>query len=196
MRLVFTIYNLIRTISNKMPTTFSLMQQGVTNLSSEAIVNGTNTAFVGKDGICQKGGSLVQKACADYLQANPSLKIGDTFLTTGGALSTKQIIHVISPRWGAQTDEESIRLLALCYTNALAVAQQAGVRVLGLPTISTGLELFPKKTAADVALRAVADYVRQNPAAFQAILFVCAETTEYGIYEKRWDGFKADMATI
>jgi len=179
-----------------MPTTFSLMQQGVTNLSSEAIVNGTNTAFVGKDGICQKGGSMVQKACADHLQTNPSLKIGDTFLTTGGALSAKQIVHVISPRWGAQADEESNRLLALCYTNALATAHQANIRVIGLPTISTGLEGFPKKTAAEVALRAVADYVKQYPDAFQAILFVCAENAEYKIYEKRWDSFKAEMAAI
>jgi O-acetyl-ADP-ribose deacetylase len=179
-----------------MPTTFSLMQQGVTNLSSEAIVNGTNIAFLGKDGICQKGGSLVQKACLDYQQSNPNLKIGDTFITTGGALSAKQIIHVISPRWGAQAEDESNGLLALCYTNALKTAQNAGIRIIGLPTISTGLEGFPKKTAADVATRAVADYVKANPSAFQAILFVCAENTEYKIYEKRWDSFKAEMANL
>ena len=73
------------------------MQQGVTNLSAEAIVNGTNKAFVGKDGICQKAGHIVQQASQQFLNEQSILEIGQTFLTSGGALSSKHIIHVISP---------------------------------------------------------------------------------------------------
>ena len=177
-----------------MATKFSLMQQGVTNLSAEAVVNGTNKAFVGKDGICQKAGHIVQQASQQFLNEQSILEIGQTFITPGGALTSKHIIHVISPVWDEQADEKSMELLELCYTNALNLAYEKGIRIVAFPTISTGLERFPKKVAADCALSAVRKYVLANPDAFQSIWFVCAETAEYKIYEKRWTSFVQEMS--
>jgi O-acetyl-ADP-ribose deacetylase (regulator of RNase III) len=172
-----------------MPIKFALMQQGVTNLSAEVLANGTNLAFIGKDGVCQKAGSVVQSACQQFLAKATNLKIGDTFLTPAGALSAKHIVHVISPIWGEQAESESLRLLELCYTNVLEGCMEHGFKIIAFPTISTGLEGFPKKTAADCALNAVKNFVQMHPDAFQSIWFVCAETAEYKIYEKRWEDF-------
>ena len=73
------------------------------------------------------------------------------------------------------------------------MAREKGIRIVAFPTISTGLERFPKKIAADCALSAVRKYVQQYPDAFQSIWFVCAETAEYKIYEKRWAGFLQEV---
>ncbi len=172
------------------------MQQGVTNLSAECIINGTNLGFVGKDGICQKAGKAVQQACQEVLSQRAPLQVGDTFTTVGGALSAKHIIHVISPLYNPNAGDKNWELLTLCYQNALRVALEQGIKVLAFPTISTGLEQFPKKAAADVALNAVSAFLRDNAHDFQAIWFVCAESAEYKIYEKRWDEFLAATQAI
>jgi O-acetyl-ADP-ribose deacetylase (regulator of RNase III) len=177
-----------------MKTTFSLMQQGVTNLSAEAIVNGTNASYVGKDGICQKGGHVVQAACQQVLSARSPMQVGDTFITAGGALIAKNIVHVVGPMYNPAVGEQNFELLRLCYHNALAAAQEAGIKTLAFSTISTGLEQFPRKAAAECALNAVAEYLKENQTDFAAIWFVCAEMAEYKIYEKRWDEFVKSMA--
>lgn len=172
-----------------MATKFSLMQQGVTNLSAETIVNGTNAGFVGKDGICQKAGKVVQAACQQVLNERAPLQVGDTFITVGGALNAKHIVHVVGPMWNPMAGDRNIELLALCYRNSLDAAREAGFRGLAFSTISTGLEQFPKKAAAECALNTVAAYIKEYPDAFDSIWFVCAEPAEFKIYEKRWDDF-------
>jgi O-acetyl-ADP-ribose deacetylase (regulator of RNase III) len=177
-----------------MKTTFSLMQQGVTNLSAEAIVSGTNTSYFGKDGICQKGGHVVQAACQQLLLTHSPMQVGDTFITAGGALIAKKIVHVVGPMYNPSAGEENFELLRLCYRNALAAAQEAGIKTLAFTTISTGMEQFPRKAAAECALDAVSEYLKENASHFQAIWFVCSEMAEYNIYEKRWDEFLKFMA--
>ena len=172
-----------------MVTKFSLVHQGVTNLEAEGIVNGTNNAIAGKDAMCQKAGKVVQDACAQILSTRGPLVAGDTFITEGGALSAKKIIHVIAPLWNPTVEEKSLSLLSMTYCNVLDAAIEAGIRVLALQPVGTIIEKFPKKQAAKTALNTVAEYLENNPDSFDSIIFVCDDNAEFKIYEKRWDDF-------
>lgn len=177
----------------QMKTKFSLVQQGVTNLEAEGIVNSTNTATAGRDAMCQKAGKIVQESSAQLLAARGPLVAADTFITEGGALSAKKIIHVIAPLWNPNIEDKNQGLLALAYVNVLDAAREAGIKILALQPIATGLEKFPKKQAAQIALNTVGDYLESNPDSFDSIIFVCDDAAEFKIYEKRWEDFLKRM---
>jgi O-acetyl-ADP-ribose deacetylase len=65
------------------------------------------------------------------------------------------VIHVLGPVHGR--DVPSDELLAACYRRALARAEEAGLRSIGLPAVSTGAFGYPLAEAAEVALGTVRD---------------------------------------
>jgi O-acetyl-ADP-ribose deacetylase (regulator of RNase III) len=53
-------------------------------------------------------------------------------------------------------------LLASCHAESLALAAAEGLATVAFPAISTGVYGYPLEEAAPVALRAVADFLKQG----------------------------------
>jgi Predicted phosphatase homologous to the C-terminal domain of histone macroH2A1 len=71
---------------------------------------------------------------------------------------------VIHPRGAPYTTprapEQSAQVLAWAVRSALRMADEHGLKSIALPAISTGIFGYPMEEAAEVMLRAAADYSR------------------------------------
>jgi O-acetyl-ADP-ribose deacetylase len=76
-------------------------------------------------------------------------------ITSGHNLPNRFVIHCLGPVYGR--DEPAHELLAACYRNALRLAEQAEIRGVAFPAISTGAFGFPMEAAARVALGTAAE---------------------------------------
>ena len=63
---------------------------------------------------------------------------GQAVVTAGFALAARYIIHTVGPVWRGGREGEA-DILASCYRNALAVADEVGARSVAFPAISTGV---------------------------------------------------------
>ena len=78
---------------------------------------------------------------------------GEAVITGAHALPNRFVIHTLGPVYGQ--DRPEAELLARCYRNALALAEENGASSIAFPAISTGIFGYPVEEAADVALRTV-----------------------------------------
>jgi len=86
---------------------------------------------------CVSGGSAIEQECKAFIAQNDKLSEGDVFVSTGGNLPTKHIIHVAAPVWKDGMQKESERLTEV----VMKAMQQASLRHLvsiALPAISSG----------------------------------------------------------
>ena len=95
---------------------------------------------------------------------------GSAAATGAYALPARWVIHAVGPVWGLG-GRDKLDLLASAYRSALVLADELGARTVCSPAISAGTFGFPLETAADVALRAVRDYLR-GETAIERVTFV------------------------
>ena len=81
------------------------------------------------------------------------------------------MIHTVGPVWNGGSHNEE-QLLTNCYMNSLQLAMENGIRSIAFPSISTGVYSYPIDKAADVAVHAVCEFVRNHPNAMDMIEWV------------------------
>lgn len=119
----------------------------------DAVVNAANAALRIGGGVAgaihRAAGPGLEEECRPLAPIRP----GQAVLTDGHDLVNRYVIHCLGPVYGR--DEPSDSLLAVCYRNALHLAEQHGIRSLAFPAISTGAFGFPVKAAARIAVKTV-----------------------------------------
>ena len=105
---------------------------------------------------------------------------GEAVLTGGYKLPNQHVIHCLGPVYG--TDKPGAVLLANCYRNALQLAEDAGLKSVAFPAISTGIFGYPKEEATRVALEAVAQ-VAPSLKSVKHIRFVLFSAADLKVYE-------------
>ena len=120
----------------------------------DGIVNAANGELRSGGGVA----GAVHRAAGPqlYQECRPlaPIKPGDAVITGAGDLPNRCVIHCLGPVWGRDLPEE--QLLAACYRNALARAEEAGLGSLAFPAISTGVFGYPVREAAAVAFATIA----------------------------------------
>jgi len=132
----------------------------LTRLAVDALVNAANSSLLGGGGV---DGAIHRAAGPELLAACRQLggcPAGEARLTPGFRLPARYVIHTVGPVWqgGGQGEAE---LLAACYRNSLALAEQHGLASIAFPAISCGIYGYPPEQAAAIAL---AELRRPRPA--------------------------------
>jgi O-acetyl-ADP-ribose deacetylase (regulator of RNase III) len=163
-------------------TTFFLEEGDITQQTTEAIVNAANSRLAGGGGvdgaIHRAGGPRIMEECRKI----GSCPTGQAVITTGGNLKAKYVIHTVGPIYRGGTAGEAA-LLASAYRESMKLAQKKGLRSVAFPSLSTGAYGYPLDDAAEIALKTVIGFIRENPE-FDRVGFVLFGKASYQAYEQ------------
>jgi O-acetyl-ADP-ribose deacetylase (regulator of RNase III) len=147
-----------------------LLEGDITRQDTDAIVNAANRHLAGGGGvdgaIHRAGGPEIMAECR-RIGGCPT---GQAVITTGGRLKAGKVIHTVGPIYQGQPSDRE--LLTACYRNSLALAKRHGLKTVAFPSISTGAYGYPLDQAAQVALQAISDWLKENPEALEEVRMV------------------------
>ncbi|MCR9287654.1 MAG: O-acetyl-ADP-ribose deacetylase [Bacteroidetes bacterium] len=165
-----------------------LVQKGdITKIKTNVIVNAANSLLLGGGGvdgaIHKAGGEEIMKACREIRARQGGCATGEAVITFAGKLPSNFVIHTVGPVWNDKIPEEIDRLLSNCYKNSLSIATENKIQSIAFPNISTGIYRFPKKKAAEIAIKATIDYLGDK-SLIEKVIFVCFDDENFEIYSR------------
>lgn len=137
-----------------------VIQEDITRLSVDAIVNAANRTLLGGGGvdgaIHRAAGRRLREACEALPEVEPGVRCptGEARITPGFDLPARHVIHTVGPVWRDGRHGEPERLAA-CYRNSLRLAAEHGLSDIAFPAISCGVYGYPVERAADVAVHSL-----------------------------------------
>lgn len=157
-------------------------QGDITLQNTEAIGNAANSALAGGGGvdgaIHRAGGPSIMAELKAKYKGCPT---GSAVITGGGNLKAKYVIHAVGPRYsGSPKDAE---LLSSAYRKSLELCTEHKISSIAFPSISTGVYGYPVEEASHIALKAVANYLKEHPE-IQLARFVLFDKRTYRAYEE------------
>jgi O-acetyl-ADP-ribose deacetylase (regulator of RNase III) len=159
-----------------------VVQNDITRLAVDAIVNAANSSLLGGGGV---DGAIHDAAGPSLLEECRLLggcPTGEARLTAGYRLPARYVIHTVGPVWyGGNNDEAD--LLASCYRNSLQLAADHDFATVAFPAISTGIYAYPLEDATRIAVREVRAFLagHEKPAHVQ---FVCWSDRAFQTYSR------------
>ncbi len=171
---------------NSIFSRIALLQGDITKMEVDAIVNAANSSLMGGGGvdgaIHRVGGPAILTECREIVARQGRCETGQAVITSGGNLPAKLVIHTVGPVWRGGNNNEA-DLLRNAYLNSLRLAVENGVETIAFPNISTGVYGFPKEKAAEIAIRTVTEFLRENDQLKQ-VCFVCFDEENLQIYQR------------
>jgi O-acetyl-ADP-ribose deacetylase (regulator of RNase III) len=120
-----------------------------------AVVNAANAELRSGGGVA----GAIHRAAGPELDREARqlapIRPGEAVITGGHDLPNRHVIHALGPVYGR--DRPEAELLANCFRNSLALAEENGIDSIAFPAISTGIFGYPVEEAAVVALRTVVE---------------------------------------
>jgi O-acetyl-ADP-ribose deacetylase len=165
----------------------TVVEGDLTAEAVDAVVNAANSSLLGGGGvdgaIHRAGGPEVLAACRQ-LRAGPlpdGLPTGQAVPTTAGRMPARWVIHTVGPVYARREDRSA--LLASCYRESLAVADELGAATVAFPAVSAGIYRWPLDDAARIAV----ETVRDTPTSVQEARFVLFSDEVLAAFRRRME---------
>jgi O-acetyl-ADP-ribose deacetylase (regulator of RNase III) len=151
----------------------------IVHLKADAIVNAANSNLANGGGVAaaleDAAGPEFAKACKEH----PFVPVGQAGHTPGFRLKATHVIHAVGPRWeGGNAGEEE--LLRSAYRSILSVAEQLGVRTLGVVPLSIGIFGYPPGDGCRVAI----EELLKAPESIGTITLMAFKDDEYQLLRR------------
>ncbi|MGI6443238.1 MAG: macro domain-containing protein [Synergistaceae bacterium] len=151
---------------------FTIIQQDITKLKVDAIVNAANSELKMGGGVC---GAIFKAAGAKNLQAAcdklSPVKTGEAVITPGFSLPANYVIHAVGPVYQEQYKEQNREELFSAYTNSLKRAIENKCESVAFPLISSGIYGYPKDEALKVATSAIKNFIGKHDIDVTLVVF-------------------------
>ena len=157
----------------------TLVAGDITAEDVDAIVNAANSSLLGGGGV---DGAIHRAAGPELVEHCRNLggcETGQAKITPGFELSARWVIHTVGPVWHGGTQGEP-ELLASCYRESMARADEVGAATVAFPAISTGVYGYPIEVAAAISVATI----RATPTNVSEVRFVAFNQQTLDAYSK------------
>jgi O-acetyl-ADP-ribose deacetylase (regulator of RNase III) len=164
-----------------MATTIDFIQNDITKVVADAIVNAANSRLAGGGGvdgaIHRAGGPSILEECRKI----GGCPTGSAVATGAGNLPAKWVIHAVGPVYHGK--EKDVEQLASCHLKSLDLALEKGCRSIAFPAISTGAYGYPVAEAAVIAVGTVHGWILNHPGMIDRVTFVLFDAETLDAYK-------------
>lgn len=164
-----------------------LVQGDITTLDVDAIVTAANESLCGGGGVDGAIHRAAGPGLFDECRTIGHCPEGEARITDGYLLPAKHVIHTVGPVWdgGGYNERETLKS---CYSSSLHLAGENNIRTIAFPCIATGVYLFPKDQACEIAVTSVAQWLDTHELP-ETVVFCCFEDEDFSLYKDRLGGF-------
>lgn len=169
-----------------------LWKGDITTLKCGAIVNAANSQMLGcfcpnhgciDNAIHTYAGIRLRSACWKLMRAQGREEpTGQAKLTPAFNLPSQYVIHTVGPIVRGRLTQRDRELLSSCYRSCLELAREKGIKSIAFCCISTGEFHFPNQEAAEIAVKTVKEFRKNNPD--MEVIFNVFKEADYEIYRK------------
>ena len=166
--------------SAEMRDRMEIIQDDITRLQVDAIVNAANNSLLGGGGVDGAIHRVAGPELPEECRGLGGCPTGEAKITSGYNLTARHVIHTVGPVWqgGGHGEDE---LLARCYTSCFALAEEYQIRTIAFPAISAGAYGFPLERATAIVIRETEGFLRTNKSV-EKVTFVCFSERAYKVY--------------
>lgn len=164
-------------------TRIRVIEGDITALDIDAIVNAANASLAGGAGVDHAIHTAAGPGLLEECLALGGCPTGEARITGGHLLTARHVIHAVGPEYHGGGYHEA-ELLASCYRESLRLASEAGVETIAFPCISTGMFLYPRKAACDIAVSTIVEWLATHPLP-RIVTFCCFEPEDAALYRRR-----------
>ncbi|KAI9669300.1 MAG: hypothetical protein M1831_000335 [Alyxoria varia] len=140
----------------------SVLQNDITTLKVDAIVNAANKSLLGGGGVDGAIHRAAGPGLLDECRTLDGCETGYAKITKGYNLPAKHVIHAVGPVYHKRDGELNAERLGGCYRTSLDLCKQHGLRSIAFSALSTGVYGYPSDEAAEVALTTVRRWLEQQ----------------------------------
>lgn len=149
-----------------------LWQGDITTLKCGAVVNAANSGMTGCYQPCHNcidncihtfSGVRLRLECADIMRKQGrEEQTGQAKLTSAYNLPCDYVIHTVGPVVQGKLTDRNCEMLKSCYKSCLETAVENHIDSIAFCCISTGVFGFPKQEAAEIAVKTVRGFLKNN----------------------------------
>ena len=170
-----------------------LWRGDITCLKVGAIVNAANSGMTGCYQPCHScidncihtyAGIQLRNYCEELMEKQGHEEpTGQAKITPGFNLPCDYVIHTVGPIVQGRLTKHHEELLSSCYRSCLSLAEENHVESIAFCCISTGVFMFPNDRAAEIAVKTVEEYKKENKSTIK-VVFDVFSSLDYDLYKE------------